>query len=197
MSLLSKDDLFSLEQAPNHLTQLTEMISYTQSVSVEDQEGYNKITALYSDAKTLLKRVENEEDIMVRPIRSSMTSIKDKFLQIKNPLNEVINICKTKVTTYQKILEEKKRKEDEELREAAKLFEVEDVYIPEAVSSQRGDGAMSYTSKVKKYRVVDLNLVPREYLELNDQAVKLAMKLNKPIDGIEFFEEEKVTLKIR
>lgn len=174
-----------------------DLLSSIVSIEVTLPGQYECITRSYNAAKTLLKQFKYDQDKELEPLKKETNKIKDRYKPDLDALEQIIDVCKQKVAVYNKFIEQKKQIEDEEIRKTAEIFKVQDLYIPEAPKKLSGDGANTYISKVKRYRVNEICKVPFEYLEINDGAVKLAMKLGKEIPGIEYYEEDKTTLRIR
>ncbi len=115
------------------------------------------------------------------------------------PLREIQDIAKGKTTSYCTHLEEKKRQEQEAIRQAADLIGSDDApYVAPVEKSIRGNGAMAYSRVVRKFRTTDLSKVPTKYLQINEDAVNEAIKMGiSEISGLEIYESKEIQLKVR
>ena len=129
---------------------------------------------------------------------SLLVTTEEGTKELSEPLDKIIEIANAKTGSYQKLLEEQKRVNDEETRQAAALFGDSDIYIAPLEKTIRGDGAMAITKTVKKFRLSDINKVPMKYLMLNEKAIELDIKLGlSEIAGLEIYEEQTTQLRVR
>ena len=178
---------------------INDMVAFAKSLVVNTEESYRSITALYKKAREWKKSLEAKRKELVDPFRSQIADINDKAKVLSDPLDAVIELANAKVNGYQKLLEEKKQKEEAELREVAALFDAgEDIYVPPVEKIIRGDGAIAVTKIEKKFRVVDITKVPAKYLAIDEKAVTLDLKLGlDAISGLEIYEETTTQLRTR
>lgn len=173
--------------------------SFVESLIVNCEESYKKITSLYAEAREWKKAIESRRKELTEPLRKKMSSINDIARELSDPLEAVIDMANGKANGYVRMLEEIKRKKDEQLRAQAALFDAEhDIYIPPMENIIRGEGAITVTKTETKFRVVDLSKVPLKYLMVDEAAIKRDLKLGIPeISGIEIFEEKTTQLRTR
>ena len=177
---------------------ISDLLSMAGSLVVTTEDGYKKITSLYKSARECKKAVEAKRKELVEPFRAQTAIINDKAKELSEPLDKIIEIANAKTGSYQKLLEEQKRVNDEETRQAAALFGDSDIYIAPLEKTIRGDGAMAITKTVKKFRLSDINKVPMKYLMLNEKAIELDIKLGlSEIAGLEIYEEQTTQLRVR
>ncbi len=173
--------------------------SFVESLIVNSEESYKKITSLYAEAREWKKAIEARRKELTEPIRKKMSSINDIARELTDPLDAVIDMANGKANGYVRMLEERKRQADEELRAQAALFDAEEeIYIPPMDNIVRGDGAIAVTKVVMDFRVIDISKVPVKYLMVDEAAIKKDIKLGlSQIDGIEIFENKTTQLRTR
>lgn len=178
---------------------VVEMEGYVRDLIVQDEGSYNELTSMYSKAREWLKKLETRRKDVGEPLRKQIAMINDRFKRFTDPLERLITISNQKASSYRVLLEQRKREEEAKINEAAKLFEVEEpIYVAPLDKTIRGDGAMTTTKVVKKFRVKDLSLVPSKYLKLDEEAVETAIKMGiVEIAGLEVYETTLTTLKTR
>lgn len=177
-------------------TMINDMIEFTKYMVIDSEDKFKKITTLYSQAKTWKDVIENKRKVVGEPLRKQISMINDKAKELTDPLDKVISLTKVKTGEYQIFLEDRKKREEEELKKAAELFGVsEDLYVPPMESTIRGDGAFASTVVERKFRVQELSKVPMKYLMINEDVVKRDLKLGiDAIEGLEIYEEKTVRL---
>lgn len=176
-----------------------DMVAFTQSLVVDNETAYKKITALYRQAKEWKKVVDTKRKELTEPLRRQTSLINDKAKELTDPLDAVIDMANSKSNGYVRLLEEAKKKEDETLRQAASLFDAEEeLYIPPMEKTLRGQGAMTVSKVEKRFKVTDVTKVPAKYLTINESAVKKDLALGiMEIPGLEIYEETTTSLRLR
>lgn len=189
-----------LQENPEQIKEAIESRrSFVESLVVNSEDSYRKITCLYAEAREWKKAIEARRKELTEPIRKRMASINDIAKELSEPLDAVIDMANGKANGYVRMLEEMKRKKDEELRAQAALFDAEDqIYIPPMESIIRGEGAITVTKVETRFRLVDITKVPTKYLMVDEAAVKRDLKLGiNQIEGLEIYEEKTTQLRTR
>ncbi len=177
---------------------ITDMQIFAKNLDVTQESAFKKITSIYADAKTWDRIIEQKRKEGNAPFQSRINENNDRAKEITEPLKLIQEICKRKADGYQRMLEEQKRKEREAIESAAAIFDAEMPYLPPAPTNHRGDGAVAYSKTETKFRCIDLALVPRKYLMLDEDAVKRDIKLGiAEIAGIEIYQTKTTQLKLR
>jgi len=155
---------------------------------------------------SLKKRVEEKRKFFVDPLNAQVKQINAMFKRWLEPLERAERKLRDAIAAY-KVEQERKRKEQEEfLRRKREILErlarekklevavpppVEQPPVPAAVKTSTG--ATVATRKVWTFRLVDINLVPREYLTLDEAKVRKAIAAGvREIPGLEIYQEERV-----
>ena len=158
--------------------------------------------------KTRSKRLEEMRVEYTKPLNDHIKKINADFKGWLAPYIEMETRIKGMIGTYRAEQEAKRQELERKLREEAEekaraearkkhtsqKEAVENVIVP--IVEQQTNIVESKTSKakfrkVKKYRIIDENKIPRKYLMPNDRAIKNEMANGiEAIAGIEFYEEE-------
>ena len=156
----------------------------------------------------LKKAIEEKRKEYVGPINEHLKAVNKVFQDFTAPLTEADSITRQKILNYRKE-QERIRQEQErinqlrieaaqaemelkgELTESVKVIEV----TPAAPTHYRTESGTLGKFMVRKWELVDFNLVPGEYKMLNEVLIgKLVRSGIKTIPGIRIYEEE--TLRI-
>lgn len=187
----------------NHETivfnKIQSMLEFAMSTVVDNEGAYKKITSLYSQAREWKKCLEAKRKELTEPFRKQINIINDTAKKLSDPLDYIIDQANDKANGYVRMLEDLKKKSDEDLRAAASLFDEElDLYIPPLEATIRGDGAIAITKTEKHFRITDITKVPTKYLMVDEKAIKQAIKLGiTEIPGLEIYEEKTTQLRKR
>lgn len=199
-NLLTQNPQFSLEDGNDNMVKavINEMISFAKDLTVTCEASYNKMTSLYSQARSWQKIIDAKRKDLAEPYRKKITLINDRAAELLDPLDTIINLAKHKSSGYMKILEKKKEEEAESIKLAASLFDDENPYIPPATTIVKGKGASTYTRLEKKFRVIDKEKIPLKYLTVDEAAIKQDLALGlADIPGIEVYEEKTTYLRAK
>ena len=156
----------------------------------------------------LKKAIEEKRKEYVGPINEHLKAVNDTFKNFAEPLNQADSITRQKILDYRKEQERIRREQERinqlrmeaaraemelkgELTESVKVVEI----APEAPTHYRTKSGILGKFMVRKWELVDFNLVPGEYKMLNEVLIgKLVRSGIKTIPGIRIYEEE--TLRI-
>ena len=199
-SLQTEVDEFLPERKEWNLTQkLGEVVATANDLAVTNEVNFKRITSMYAQAKDWEKQIEFARKAANAPDQDRINLRNDKAKELLTPLKQIQAIAKDKCAKYQEMLEDLKRQEEEKIKQAVAVLELDDMpYIPPAEKSHRGDGAIAYTRQVYRTKIVDLSKVPLKYLKIDQDAVDQAVDLGiREIPGIEIYQEKVTTLKSR
>jgi hypothetical protein len=194
--------LVPLESPSNEVkikSTIKDMLSFVKDLSVNTEGAYKKITSTYKQARDWKKAIETKRKELVEPFRAQIAVINDKAKSLSDPLDNVIEIANAKSAGYLRILEEAKKKEEEETKKLATLFDAEDeVYVPPLEKTIRGEGAILVTKTEKTFRVLDIFKVPLKYLMIDEEAVQRDLRLGVgEIPGLDIYTIQKTSLRTR
>lgn len=151
--------------------------------------------------KTNSKHFLEQKETATKPLNAGLKAVRDMFRPIENALSAMELCLKQKIGKYE---QDKKNEEQKTLAEAATLFQTGQQElgiialnaVPEvAVQKQQGVS----TRKVIKFRVVDPNLVPREFCQPVDALIRARVSLSgmgTNIPGVQVYEDIQVTGRI-
>lgn len=187
----------------DQLPTLLEKAKNFQVVSDADLETGAKVMSWFS---TQLDKLEARRLFFVKPIDQHVRNMNTFFRGIRVPLEDAKKIVADKMLDYRRKKQEAADKEAERVRKlsekkAEKLgVAVEDLppaVVPqpkvEAPAKSVGDTTFS---KVWTFELVDLAKVPTQYVELNEQAVRAAIRSGvREIPGVKIFEKEQMSVR--
>lgn len=139
--------------------------------------------------KNKLAQLEEERKEITKPINDSLKVVNDRYKTLTVPLKELKEKIEKMILEYRRVEEEKRLAEEERLIEISgnPLVSVTNS-VPEVIETRD-----SKTTFVKKwtYEIVDIKKVPRQYLMIDDSAVKEAISSGKrEIKGLNIFQKD-------
>lgn len=174
---------------------ITKMLQEVQGLEVTDDQTFSSMTCYYKESRELKKLVDLAKEAKCAPYKKIINEANDIAKSLHAMLDNVEEVTKNKSGSYLKALEARQLEE----QSAAELLDSSAILTAQPMEkSLRGEGAIVYTTKEIRFRVVDINSVPRKYLVLNETAIKQDIKLGvNEIAGIEIYEEEITKMRTR
>lgn len=187
---------------------------------IESKEQSEKLTDYIAQIKKCAKAVEDERKRIKSPVTDLGRAIDARAKALQAPLDECDRLARKVLTSYlaeqDRIAQEEARAERERLAAEAARREAEaktDEDLSAAIEAEeraqavplepakpvsaRGEmGTHAGLRKSWDYSLVDLDQVPRQYLTLDEKAVKAAIKDGvRTIPGLNIFETHNITVR--
>ena len=195
-------------------TKVGAMVQSALTIQVTNAEEARNAADLAKVLRTYLKMAEEERTTLVGPLNDHVKLINGRFKAYTDNIKNGQAVLDRKLLDFKRADEEVRRKEEAErhsAEQARQLAEAEKLAkaglkdaaiekIDEALTSEpekvptitRGEyGATATIQKRWNYEIVDLTLVPRQYLELNASAVRAAINQGvREIPGLNILQVE-------
>jgi hypothetical protein len=194
-------------------TQIKEKQERAERLKVIDETTEIEATMHGTDVAALINAIEKRRKEIVAKPRSYIKAIDSLCNNLKDPLNEIKADMERKIKLYKAKEEAERREREKAAREEAKKLQedlnreaekkgieppkVPDITIPKQDNVTRLDsGRSSFQRKFWTYEMVDKSLLPREYLKVNEAAIRDAIKMGvRDIPGVRIFEDSKTIFK--
>ncbi len=177
--------------------QISKIENQAQSITIQTVDDQKSAIDLVSKLKDIGSDIKAKKESVTKPLNEALKNIREIFSPLETQFANAEAIIKTKLLDY-------KRRKDAEVRvEEAKIAKkVESGYmrldtaekkleqVERVENKTRGNIGEVQVHKVPKVRIVDENLVPRQYLELNMVAIRRDALGGKTIPGVEVYYEE-------
>lgn len=212
LDLLTQNALSKFNDAKEQIVKLTDNCN---KIVINSNETLETAKNLAKTAKKVESLIEDKRKEITAPILAEKKKIDDFAKAITNDLNKAMTGLRSQILSFEKKLEqerlaearrleEEKRKLEESLREAAKKGEIENrnddaqklVELKDMVHSASNNVTSNAIRKIWTHDVVDLNLVPREYMMIDERKIKDAITAGiREIPGINIYQKETLVLK--
>lgn len=212
LDLLTQNALSKFNDAKEQIVKLTDNCN---KIVINSNETLETAKNLAKTAKKVESLIEDKRKEITAPILAEKKKIDDFAKAITNDLNKAMTGLRSQILSFEKKLEqerlaearrleEEKRKLEESLREAAKKGEIENrnddaqklVELKDMVHSASTNVTSNAIRKIWTHDVVDLNLVPREYMMIDERKIKDAITAGiREIPGINIYQKETLVLK--
>lgn len=177
--------------------QISKLENAASSLTIATTEDYTQAVDLVAQLKDRGSKIKILKESITKPANEILKNARAMFAPVEAQHANAEAIIKTKLLDY-------KRQKDAEAREAeAKIAAKVEAgrmrldtaekkldNIERVENTTRGNVGEVQVRKVKKVRIVDAALLPREYLIPDDVAIRRDALGGKTIPGVEIFEEE-------
>lgn len=210
--LILKDSfpVLNLEKAKSrfsqHIIKIDVILKEAQELKVENEEMNQKAVQIGTSAKSLIKQIE---ETRVQTISEPLSFVKgvNAFTKLfTDKLASIESLMKQKITQYrafqeqkrreaelaaQKATEEVQKKLNEEARKTGTIpVQVETPIIPKQETVTRSESGAAYSRKFWTFEIININLIPRDYLIANETTIRKAINAGvREIPGINIFEQ--------
>jgi hypothetical protein len=197
-------DRIKVELKP-YSDQIDQMVQLAQNHAVTDEDTEKAAVSMGVQAKKLKGTIESKRKEVVKNPNEFVKSVNSFCKGFTDRLGSIETGLKGKISDYQYRIELERRKAEEEARKAqmelqrqmdeeAKKAGVEapklpDPVIPEKSKSTRTEDGSASQRKEWTFEIEDEAKVPREYLVLDTQKVRTAVRMGvREIPGIKIYE---------
>lgn len=173
------------------------IVATAQALVIKDAQGMNNAVELLSQVNKNLDRVTAEEDKVVKPLKEALKAEQSRWKPIKTTLEAARDAIRSTMSKWQTT--ETKRKADEEAKLAARVekgtMKLETAArkaseIDTPAQSVATDAGMVKFRTVQRLQIDAIDLIPREYLQVDEAAVKAALKAGVKIPGAQLVDEQ-------
>lgn len=192
--------------------QIANMVKEAMALTVDNDESNAIAVELGTQAKKLNKTIEAKKKRIIEQPNDFIKAIRNFCKMFQDQLAKVESTVKQKITIYQTNRELERRKAEEEARKAAKELQrkidkeakktgveapqIEAPVIPEPPKVTRTDSGTSHIRKEWTFEITEPWSVPREYMKIDEQAIRKAIKAGiREIAGVRIYQETKTVFR--
>jgi len=176
---------------------VSKLETQANAVTISTQEDYTAAVDLVSRLKDAGSKIKASKESVTKPLNEALRNTRELFAPIEEQFAKAEAIVKTKLLDY-------KRKIDAEARvaEAKIAARVENGTmrldtaerkldaVERVENTTRGKVGEVQVRVIKKVRIVDAAVLPREYLIPDEVAIRRDALGGKTIAGVEVYDEE-------
>lgn len=183
------------------------VLAQAKLLRVEDDETQTSATNLLLSIKDLLKQVKEKQDFVVRPLNEHVKRLRGMFKPTIDQLETADRELRKKVLDYRSLVaREAERKQakmmekaEEQLeagdQEAAQETAVEALAVQGPERVMNGDAGQVTTQRPWVFEVEDAGAVPREYLLVDEKAIRKAVQAGaRNIPGVRIYQTERLAV---
>jgi len=169
------------------------------NIEIKDQKGMTVATEDLSKLNKYADQVKKTKEGVTKPLNEALKAARAIFAPIEDKLDTAISSIRNAMISYQ--TEQKRIADEEAAKIAARVGEgkgklkvdtairkIDAIDKPEK-SVSTGSGSVKFQT-VKRFEVMDVTMLPTEYILANDVAIRKAMLAGIEIAGVRYYTEE-------
>lgn len=190
---------------PKELTatkaQLTKASNYATDLQVLNQEDYNAALEQGKKIKTMLDTVVSRREEITRPLNDALKSTRSLFKPIEDGMQGALDVIRDKMQIWFKEMKRIEAEEKEKiaarvekgtLKQETGLRKMDEV---QSVAKTQDTGAAKATMRtVRKVRVINPDIVPDQYWEMNMVMIRKDALAGVQIPGVEVYEDQELAI---
>lgn len=185
-------------EAVETANQVVGNIAETSRIIINSQPTFDKAKDKLGEIKEIKKIVNDKKESITKPLNEALKNVRGLFKPIEDKIDIIENYLKTEVLKYnQKLLAEQRKREDEarkkieeEQAKGKSLDEINVDKIAKPLTNITQKVEAIKTRKIKKLKIVNEQIIPRDFLIPNEVKIKEALLNGIKVDGCEIIEEE-------
>jgi division protein CdvB (Snf7/Vps24/ESCRT-III family) len=146
---------------------------------VQGQEGLNKAGEALLDVKKELRKYQDRLEQITAPLKEALKSAQDLFKPVIHPLEMAERILKEKISKATQEIAFENMRALQAAQQAMIAGDVKGAAMAASSVSNTTQVEGVRTQEILNYRVVDARIIPREFLVVDDKAVKAFIKKHK------------------
>lgn len=180
--------------------QISKLENQANAFTITTAEEYAASADLIAKLKEAGSAIKTKKESITKPLTEALNNARDLFKPIEQQFANAESIIKAKILTYKRKIDEEARAKEAKIAadlESGKIKKMETAErkmeaVARVAPTTRGSVGEIQVRKVKKVRIVNESLIPREYLEPNMVAIRRDALGGKQIAGVEVYDEETV-----
>lgn len=184
--------------------QISKLENQANEVQIKEQKDYEFAIDIVARLKDNGSKIKKLKESVTKPLNEALRNARSLFAPIEEQFTNAESIIKGKLLVYkQKVDEEVRQKEAaiakkvEEGKLKLETAEKKIEKIERVENTTRGKIGEISMRKIKKVRIVDEKLIPRNYLVPDMVAIRRDALSGISILGVEVYEEETIAAGIR
>lgn len=175
------------------------MLKHATKISIETSDDMGEAAVLLKQLASYAAKVKEKKEGITKPMNAALKAARALFAPLEDPLDEAISAVRKEMGRYQLAAEKAAHAEEERI--AARVGEGKGHLKPEtavrqmeaiekpASSIQTDDGQVKFRDQ-KKFEVMDITMLPLEYVVADESLIRKAMQDGTELPGVRYWIEK-------
>jgi len=180
--------------------EIVPFVEKAEKVTIKNAQDMEQAAEILSNVNRYADNVKKSKESITKPISESLKNIRALFSPLEDRLGSVIEGIRTAMSVYQ--TEQKRIADEEAAKIAARVGDGKGkIKIETAISKIDAiekpekrvvteTGSVRFTT-VPCFEVMDVTLLPADYILANEVKIRTAMKAGIQIPGVRYYTEER------
>lgn len=182
--------------------QVTRLESQTQAVTISNAEEMTNAIDLVKRLKETGSAIKSKKESITKPLNEALKQARALFAPIEEQFESAERILKGKILAYESEVSKKAQEQEQKIADRVekgtlrietagkKMDEIE--RVDKTVQGERGEASFKV---VRKVRIIDMALLPREYMIPDEVRIRKDALNGVIIPGTEIYEEKVLAVK--
>lgn len=167
------------------------------SLKINDDKKLVEGTDLLSQVNKYIDRATEEKEKITKPLNQALKVERARWKPLEDKLEALLLHLKKQMSTYQTKKDEEFKQQQKEIADKVATGEIS---IEKAVAQMdnkvetkvfSNNGSINFIT-VKNFEVMDITLLPKDFILPDEVKIRLAMKNGIEIPGVRYFEEKQI-----
>lgn len=184
------------DKAEVYKRNITPILTQAQELYIADAEGLNNATILLSRLNKINDAITTEKEKITKPLNQALRVERERWKLVEVMYESTIGLVKTKIGSYYEELEVKLLEDEKKVAKGLEDGTITDCEAMQVLHNidktiETVEGSITFV-KIKKFEVMDLTMLPYEYLLADEAMIREAMNEGKELPGVRYYEEQTI-----
>jgi hypothetical protein len=171
---------------------VSELATQVESMEIGNAKELSQAVTVLSSINKYADSVKEQKEKLTRPINESLKNIRLMFKPLEESYEGAIKMLREKMSKYQTA--EVARAKEEQAKIAltegidTAIAKMNEIAVPDK-SIETKAGTVQFR-EVKKFKVMDMTLLPIEYHLPDERSIQAKMKEGKELPGVKYYTEQ-------
>lgn len=182
--------------------QTSRAITAAKGLIIDSDAKMSEATDMLKKIKVVGKLITEKKELITKPLNQALKEARDMFRPFEEECDQAEREVKNKMITYQNEQERIRKIELQKIENRVEkgTMKVETAVkkienVQEVTKSVQGQVGAVSTRIIKKVRITDESLIPREYLIPDLKKIEQVAKAGVAIPGVEVYEEKSISVR--
>lgn len=180
-------------------TQVTKLENQATAIEITTPEEYTTAVDIVAKLKESGSKIKKLKDSITKPLNEALRNVRSVFSPVEDQLTKAEGIIKGKLLAYKKVRDAEVAAEEAKIaasvesgRIKLETGEKKIEAIERVENTTRGRVGEAQIRTIRKVRITDESLIPREYLVPDMVAIRRDALGGKAIAGVEVYDDETI-----
>ena len=188
-----------LSKVPAETKQLDTYLEQAHALKIEGDDDMKDATTFLSVLNKFSDKITGEKERVTKPLNQALKVERERWKPLETKLDEAISLTRRAMTSYQTAAVKKQKEEENNIAKRVgegrgklsmetAVKRMDAIETPETTVATDA-GAVQFRT-VQKFEIMDITLVPHDFLLPNEVKMRETMKAGIPIPGVRYYEEQ-------